>query len=306
MKIVVSGASGLIGSAVVERLSRASEGGPHQIARLVRRPGAGSGAEIPWSPAEHRLDPAALEGVDAVIHLAGESVASGRWTAEKKARIHDSRVQGTRLLCQTLARLSRPPRVLLSASAIGYYGDRSDEELDETSSPGSGFLAQVCRDWEAATGPATEAGIRTVRMRLGVVLSRRGGALAQMLPLFRLGLGGRLGHGRQYISWITLEDAVEAIVFLLTAMIDGPVNLVAPEPITNQRSTQALGQAVHRPALLPAPAFVLRLALGEVADEMLLSSTRALPRRLAESGFQFGDRTIEAALNRVLNEGGIR
>jgi len=303
MKILISGSSGLIGSALVERRRDAPSPPPHEVLRLVRREVRPGAAEISWDPAADRLDPAALEGLDAVVHLAGEKIVQ-RWTTKNKTRILRSRVEPTRLLSGTLARLAAPPKVLLSASAIGYYGDRGDEELDEESPPGEGFLAGVCREWEAATEAATAGGIRVLRLRIGAVLDRHGGALARMLPLFRLGLGGRLGSGRQQFSWITLDDLVAAIEFLLQAGLPaGPVNLVAPQPVTNRQFAAALGRVLHRPAILPAPGFALRLVLGQLADEVLLSSARVLPRRLLAAGFSFCDAELGAALRRLLEAG---
>jgi uncharacterized protein (TIGR01777 family) len=297
MNILVTGSSGLIGSALTGKLTAAG----HDVTRLVRSSGAAEHRQIRWDPAAGELDAESLEGFDAVVHLAGESVAAGRWTAAKKERIRSSRVQGTRLLAQTLGRLSRPPRVLVSASAIGYYGHRGDDALDEESPPGSGFLAQVCREWEAAADPARGAGIRVVHPRIGLVLSASGGALAKMLPLFRLGLGGPLGSGRQYVSWITLDDLVAAICHsIATDSLSGPVNAVAPEPATNRQFARALGRALRRPARLPAPAFALRAMLGPMADELLLSSTRVIPRKLTDSGFAFDEPDLELALERLL------
>ncbi len=310
MRILVSGAGGLIGSALVRRLTQGAEQ-PSQVAcaaetivKLVRCEPKPDGSEIAWDPAAGTLDASALSGFDAAVHLAGENIAAGRWTAEKKARILDSRVKGTRLLCGALARSACPPKVLVSASAVGYYGNRGDEELDEASPGGAGFLAEVCREWEAATEPAAAAGIRVVHARFGVVLARHGGALARMVPLFRFGLGGRLGSGRQYMSWITLDDAARGICHALaTDSLSGPVNLVAPNPVTNREFTKALGRTLRRPALFPVPAFVLRLALGEMADQMLLSSSRVRPRRLLDSGFQFGDLGLDGALAWLLAGG---
>ena len=297
MNILVTGASGLIGPALVGKLSDAG----HEVTRLVRSAPNPERREIPWDPAAARLDAASVEGFDAVVHLAGESIGQGRWTAAKKERILTSRVQGTRLLAETLARLTRPPAVLVSASAIGYYGDRGEEELDEQRPPGSGFLPDVCRQWEAAAEPAGEAGIRVVHPRIGLVLSASGGALAKMLPVFRWGLGGPLGTGRQYVSWITLEDLVRAMDYLIaTDSLSGPVNAVAPNPVTNRQFTRALGRALRRPARLPAPAFALRAMLGQMADALLLASTRVRPRRLVDSGFSFGDPQLEEALGRLL------
>jgi uncharacterized protein (TIGR01777 family) len=299
MKILVSGSRGLIGSALVEALV----GGGHQVTRLTRgTPGVGGG-EVRWDPYGHRLDPATMEGFDAVVHLAGENI-EGRWTEDKKRRIYDSRVRGTELLCRILSQLSARPRVLVSASAVGYYGSRGDDVLDEGSTPGLGFLPQVCRDWEAATQPASEAGIRVVMPRIGMVLSRTGGALHRMLPVFRLGLGGPLGSGRQYMSWITLDDLVGAMIFALgNESLSGPVNAVAPRPVTNWEFTTALARAMHRFALLPMPSFVLRAALGPMADELLLSSARVLPRRLLDAGFQFQDAEMDGALERLVGGG---
>jgi len=297
MKILVSGSSGFVGS----RLTAALADAGHQVARLVRSRPKPDRAEIQWDPAAGRLEPSALEGFDAVVHLAGENLSQGRWTNAKKARIRDSRVQGTQLLAQTLARLDDRPGVLVSASAIGFYGDRGNDELDEQSPPGSGFIPDVCRQWESATEPAAEAGVRVVRLRLGLVLSASGGVLGKMLPIFRLGLGGPLGGGRQYVSWITLDDVIGAIQHAIaTESLRGPVNAVAPHPVTNREFTRALGRAVRRPAFLAAPAFALRLFLGQMADELLLASTRVLPRRLLDSGFEFRDVAVESALRRVL------
>ena len=297
MRVLVTGASGLIGSAQRGKLTDAG----HEVTRLARSSGAAEAGQIRWDPAVGEFDAESLEGFDAVVHLAGENLATGRWTAAKRERIRSSRVQGTQLLAQALARLSRPPEVLVSASAVGYYGNRGDESLDEQSPPGSGFLAEVCRQWEAAADPAREAGIRVVHPRIGLVLSASGGALAKMLPMFRLGLGGALGSGRQYVSWITLDDLVAVICHLIaTDSLSGPVNAVAPAAATNRQLTRALGRALRRPARLPAPAFALRAMLGPMADELLLASTRVIPRRLIDSGFAFGDPDLDRALRRVL------
>jgi len=306
MRVLVSGASGLVGSALVRRLSEPGAAPePAQVLRLVRRPPRPQAGEIAWDPQAGQLSPEALEGLDAVVHLAGENIGAGRWTADKKARIRASRVEGTSLFARALARLARPPRVLVCASAVGWYGDRGEEELDEASPPGTGFLAGVCREWEAATEPAASAGVRVVLARFGVILARHGGALGRMLPLFRWGLGGRLGSGRQYMSWIALDDAVRAIQFLLDSdALRGPVNVVAPRPVTNREFTAALGRVLRRPALCAAPAFMLRLALGEMADQMLLAGARAVPRRLAEQGFVFDHPELESALARLLAPSG--
>ncbi|MFZ5830297.1 MAG: TIGR01777 family oxidoreductase [Planctomycetota bacterium] len=297
MHVLVSGSSGLLGSAIVELLTRDG----HDVVRLVRRRARGPG-EIGWEPERGTIDEASLGGLDAVVHLAGESIADSRWTAEKKRRIRESRTEGTRLLAQSLARADPPPKVLACASAIGYYGDRGDAALTEESGPGEGFLADVCRKWEAATGPAAAAGIRVVNMRLGLVLAREGGPLAAIVGLFRWGLGGKLGDGRQYMSWITIDDAVRAIRLALTDdRLSGPVNLTAPQPVTNVEFTAALGRVLHRPTLFRAPAFGLRLGMGEMAGELLLFSARVLPKRLQETGFEFQDPQLEPALQRLLN-----
>ncbi len=244
--------------------------------------------------------PSALEGVDAVVHLAGENIAE-RWTAAKKARIRDSRVKGTQLLCETLTRLSSPPKVLVSASAIGYYGDRGEETLTDDSPPGRGFLPEVCRAWEAATEPARQQGLRVVQLRLGVVLSVAGGALAKMLPPFRLGLGGVLGSGRQYMSWIALDDVVGTLQHaVVTDALQGPTNAVAPRAVTNQEFTKTLGKVLGRPTAMPLPAFAARLMFGEMADELLLASARVQPTKLLASGYQFRYPELAEALRHLL------
>lgn len=296
MNVLISGATGLIGSAVVEALR---EGG-HHVGRLVR-PGAPLGpGDVAWDPASGLLDPAGLEGRDAVVHLSGHSIAT-RWTHDVKRLIRDSRVESTGLLCRVLASLPHPPAVLACASAIGFYGNRGDEVLTEDSPPGAGFLADVCRDWEAATQPADQAGVRVVNLRFGVVLSPVGGALKEMLRAFRMGMGGRVGDGNQYWSWIALADAARAVAHVLeNNALRGPVNVTAPHPATNHEFTEALGAVLHRPTLLPAPAFALRLALGEMADALLLSSTRAEPRKLTAAGFAFQHPDLREALEHLL------
>jgi uncharacterized protein (TIGR01777 family) len=247
-----------------------------------------------------RLDPTHLEGIDAVVNLAGENIGQ-RWSAETRTQIRESRVRGTRLLAEALAGRTTAPRILINASAVGYYGDRDDEELDESSSNGTGFLAGVCRDWEAATRPAADAGVRTVLMRSGIVLSADGGALTRMLTPFRFGVGGRLGSGRQWTSWISLDDMVRAIRFAMRdARVSGPINVVAPNPVTNADFATALGAALHRPAMLPVPAFALRAVFGEMADETLLASQRARPRALLASGFEFAQPTVDSALRQAV------
>lgn len=298
LRVAVTGAGGLIGTAVARSLE--AEG--HAVVRLVRREPRAEAAEIAWDPVRGRLDDRALDGVDAVVHLAGENIAGGRWTAGRRRAILDSRVQGTSLLAGRMAGAGRPG-VLVCASAIGYYGDRGDGEVDEEAGPGQGFLAEVVSKWEAATAPAEAAGVRVVRCRLGMVLDPRGGALSRMLPLFRLGLGGRLGHGRQYWSWITLEDAARGLVrAVLDPGLRSPVNLVAPEPVTNARFTTALGRALGRPALLAVPGPFLRLVLGRMADELLLASTRVRPVRLLRLDHHFVHPRLDAALATLLAE----
>jgi len=299
MKILVTGSTGLVGRTLVPFLT----GRGDSVIRLVRSTSKSEGAKVHWNPATGSIDTARLEGLDAVVHLAGERIATGRWTAEKKVRIRESRVRGTRLLCESLARLGQPPQVLVSASAIGYYGDRGDEILREESASGSGFLAQVCREWEAATESAIQKGIRVVHLRIGVVLSPLGGALAKMLLPFRMGLGGIIGSGRQFMSWIALEDLVGSIAYALTTdAIRGPVNAVAPHPVMNREFTKTLGRVLGRPTLFPMPAFAARLAFGEMADELLLSSGRVEPARLSTTGYVFRYPTLEGALRHLLGK----
>ncbi|MCX2967714.1 MULTISPECIES: TIGR01777 family oxidoreductase [Streptomyces] len=292
MRIAITGSSGLIGSALARSLR--PEG--HEIVRLVRRPAA-SGDEVTWNPARGHVDAAGLAGVEAVVHLAGAGVGDRRWTAAYKREIRDSRVLGTRALAGALAALETPPRVLVCASGISYYGDTGTRAVDESAPPGTGFLADVCREWEAAAEPARRAGVRTVHARTGMVVSGAGGAWGRrLLPLFRAGLGGRLGDGRQFWSFIALHDHIAALRHLLAADgLDGPVNLTAPEPATNREVTAALGRVLRRPTLATAPAPALRLVLGDFAQEVL-ASTRVLPRRLLESGFAFACPRIEDAV----------
>jgi uncharacterized protein (TIGR01777 family) len=299
MNILVSGSSGLVGSALLPFLAREGD----TVTRLVRSAPAAGEKAIPWDPEKGQLSAAALEGFDAVVHLAGENIASGRWTAARKARIRDSRVKGTGLLGETLARLERPPRVLVSASGVGYYGSRGDEVLTEESSLGTGFLAEVCRDWEGATAPVAQRGIRVAIVRFGVIFSAHGGALPKMLMPFRLGAGGRVGDGRQYLSWVTLDDVIGAIHHALTTeALQGPVNVVAPQPVTNAEFTKTAGRVLRRPTLFPLPAFAARLMFGEMADELLLASQRARPVRLLDTHYAFRFPDLEGALGHLLGK----
>ncbi|GIW40237.1 MAG: hypothetical protein KatS3mg076_0814 [Candidatus Binatia bacterium] len=293
--VAVSGSSGLVGAAASAFLAT----GGHRLTRLVRGVRSGTGVAF-WDPETGAVDTEALAGVDTVLHLAGEPIV-GRWTASKKDRILRSRVQGTRALSEALATMPRKPDVLVSASAIGFYGDRADEWLTEESPPGSGFLAEVCRQWEAATEKAEAAGIRVVHLRIGVVLSAAGGALAAMLPAFRWGAGGVLGTGLQFLSWISLDDLLGVVLHAVARRdLVGPVNAVAPEPVTNREFTRVLGRVLGRPTLLPLPTFAARLAFGEAADELLLASARVRPARLLETGFSYRDPDLETALRSTL------
>lgn len=293
--VLVTGSHGLLASALIPRL--AARG--YRVLRLMRSRATGPD-QASWDSEAGMIDAEALEGVDAAIHLAGERIAAVRWTRGKKARIYDSRVRGTRLLAGALAGLARRPRVLLCASAVGYYGDRGEETLTEASPPGKTFLAQVCRDWEAAADPARAAGIRVVHLRNGNVLASSGGFLGPLLPLFRLGLGGRLGSGRQYLPWIALDDWVAAAEHLLAAVaVAGPVNVVAPQAVTNREFTRTLAAVLRRPALFAAPAVLLRAVMGELGRE-LLASQRIHPTMLVESGFTFRYPELEAALRHIL------
>ncbi len=296
MNILVSGAGGLVGSALVPALE--SEG--HTVRRLVR--GRADGDDVSWDPSGGTIDVDALQGTEAVVHLAGEGIAERRWTDEQKARIRDSRVRGTGLLAESLANLPTPPQVLISASAIGYYGDRGEETLTEDSPPGDDFLADVCVQWEAATAPAEQVGVRVVHIRTGIVLARGGGSLGRQVRMFKLGLGGRLGSGRQYLSWISLDDEVGAIRHLLdTATARGPHNLTSPGAVTNAELTTTLARVLRRPALVPVPAFALDLVLGEgLARSLVLASQRVVPGRLLEADYEFRHPDLEGALRDVL------
>lgn len=297
MDVVISGASGLIGTALQAALR--TQG--HTPIALVRRPVEPGENAIEWDPDGATIDHAALEGCDAVVHLAGEGIAASRWTDEQKARILESRTRGTSVVAEALAGLDRPPSVFVSGSAIGYYGDRDDEVLTEDSAPGDDFLSDVCVRWEACSQMAAAAGIRTVNVRTGIVLDDSGGALAKQLLPFKLGVGGRLGSGRQWQSWISLDDQVGAIVHLLTADTSGPVNLVGPEPVTNAEFTKTLGRVLRRPTLLPIPTFAPALLYGrELVDSLLLASQRVTPSVLTATGYEFRHRTLEPALRDIL------
>ncbi len=301
MRVLVSGSSGLVGSALLPALAVAG----HAPIRLVRGVPPGR-LDVPWNPESPRAPEILRDSLErarpeAVVHLAGAPIASGRWTERRRHTIRESRVRDTRVLSDTLATLAQRPRVLLSASAIGLYGDRGEEVLTEASGPGRGFLADVGREWEAATAAASAAGIRVVHMRIGMVLARQGGALRMMLPFFKLGLGGPLGDGRQYVSWISLEDLVAALLFVLSrGEMAGAVNAVSPFPVPQAEFARALGRVLHRPAVLPAPAWGLRLLFPGMADELLLSSTRVVPARLREAGFAHRHSVLEDALRDLL------
>jgi uncharacterized protein len=295
MTVAVSGASGLIGQATIATL--ADRG--HTIKRLVRHP-ARDASEIEWNPTAGTIDATGLRGVDAVINLSGETLAQ-RWTARARHRIVESRVKPTLLLARTLASLSPRPTAFLSASAVGIYGSRGDAMLDETSPLGDDFLADVCKQWEAATQPASDAGIRVVSLRTAVVLSSNGGMLAKLLPVFRAGFGGRLGNGQNWLSWIAHADCAEAIAWIAAApAARGPVNLVAPNPVTNAEFTRVLAHVLGRPGVLTVPRIALKLALGEMAQDTILASQRVAPRRLLEWGFEFACPTLESALRQAL------
>ena len=295
MKIAVTGSSGLIGEALVAFLRT----GGHDVHRVVRRPPRHG--EIGWRPDEGHIDAAALRPMDAVVHLAGEPIASGRWSEEQKRRILESRTKGTRLLAEAMAGLDDGPRVLVSASGVNYYGSRGDERLTERSSPGDDFLADVCRQWEDATSPAADAGVRVVIVRTGIVQSPQEGALARQLPFFRAGLGGRFGSGRQWVCWVSLEDVVGIYHHALTTeALSGPVNATAPEPVTNAEYAKALGRVLGRPAIMPIPRLGPKMVFGKMVDPLLFSSLRVLPARTLESGYVFRHPTLEGALRHVL------
>jgi uncharacterized protein (TIGR01777 family) len=296
MKILISGSHGLVGKALSSELLK----GGHEIVSLVRQKSEGA-SEIEWHPNQGSIDSERLSGFDTVIHLAGESIASGRWTDDKKRRIRESRVSGTTLLSQALARSSKPPTTFISASAIGYYGDRGDELLNEKSPSGNDFLSEVCVAWERATAEAEAKGIRTVHTRFGIILDQGGGALAKMLTPFRMGVGGKIGDGKQWMSWIALADVINGLKFVIeNNAVTGPVNFVAPNPATNGEFTKTLGDALGRPTLFPMPAFIARLAFGEMADALLLSSAKVEPKCLRESGYRFEFEQLQTALEAIL------
>ena len=295
MKIAIAGASGLVGSVLVPVLEKDG----NAVVRLVRStPKAG---EIEWHPNQDSIEPAKLEGFDVIVNLAGENIAAGRWTDDQKRKIRESRVNGTHLMSEAIAKLSRPPSAFICASATGIYGDRDDEILDEQSESGGGFLAGVCREWEMATEPASKAGVRVVNLRFGPIMSREGGMLAKLLTPFKMGLGGKVGSGRQYISWVSIDDAVNAMKLAIDDQsIHGPLNIVSPHPVTNEEFTKALGHVLNRPTALAIPAFAARLTFGEMADEMLLTSQRVMPKRLVAAGYQFQYPELEGALRRYV------
>ncbi|MCG3127878.1 MAG: Epimerase family protein [Phycisphaerae bacterium] len=299
MRIAVSGSSGLVGSALIPLLATAG----HSVTRIVRTPPHEAELKLYWDPQTGRVDRRRLEGHDAVVHLAGENIAARRWSARVKSAIRESRVEGTRLLADAIAGLERPPKVLVCASAIGIYGDRGDDALGEESAPGKGFLSDVCRAWEQAADVARAKGVRVVHARFGVILSPKGGALHRMLPIFRMGLGGVLGSGRQHMSWISLGDAVGAIYHLTChESVSGAVNVVTPGPVTNREFTRALGRVLRRPTAFPLPGFAARLAFGEMADALLLASAKVFPTQLLDSGYRFAHPQLEDALRTMLEK----
>lgn len=299
MKILITGSSGLVGSALIPLL----EGKGHQIVRLVRHKKAPGDDVAVWDPDVGKLETSSLTQTEAVINLAGENIAGSRWTDEHKKRIRQSRARGTQLLSESLTQLAVPPRVLVSASAVGYYGTRGDEVLTEESFPGSDFLAEVCKEWEAATEPARKNGIRVVNLRIGMVLSGQGGALTALLPTFKVGAGGKIGDGQQFVSWIAIDDLAQAISHaVITESLSGPVNATSPYPVRNEEFAKTLGKVLNRPTVVPIPVLAIRLLLGEMADALLLASQRVHPVCLQASGFNFRFPEIEPALRHVLKE----
>ena len=296
MEITIAGASGLIGTA----LTRSLELGGHKVRRLNRGP-AQAGGTFSWDPPAGEIDPAAIEGADAVVNLAGANLAGGRWTQKRKRLLRDSRVHSTDLVARCIATRASKPAVLVNMSGVGYYGTYPEDWVDESSANGGGFLAGLCSDWESATDPAATAGVRVVKLRSGVVIAREGGALAKMLTVFKLGLGGPIGGGRMWLSWISIVDLVRVVERVIgDVQFSGAVNAVAPNPVTNSEFARELGRALHRPAFVPVPAWALRLALGEMADETLLASARARPGRLLDAGFEFRHEKIDAAFDALL------
>jgi len=301
MKIIVSGASGLVGAALTQSLRAQGHTVLHLVRKPARAPKEVSSTEIRWDPLSAQVDVPALEGADAVVHLSGANISEGRWTPARKDVLRSSRIDSTRVLVDSLARLRQKPQVLVSASAVGYYGNRGDEILAESAGPGSDFLSLLARDWEAEAMRAAQSGIRAVVLRFGVILSAQGGALPEMIRPFKFGAGGRLGSGRQWMSWVALEDAIGIIQSsIANPGWNGPINAVAPEPVRNAEFAEIVGRILHRPARLPAPPFLLRLALGEMADALLLSSQRAIPERLLQTGYSFKSAHLEAALRTML------
>ncbi len=297
MRFLISGASGLIGTALIASLS----GADHEVVRLTRPVTPAGPDQIVWDPAAKRLEAAHLEGFDVVVHLAGENIAGGRWSRARKERIISSRVEGTSLLANSLKMLSKPPKVFVMASATGYYGSRGGEELPESSAPGSGLLADVTREWEAAADVLDSTSTRVVKLRIGIVLAPEGGALSKMLLPFKLGLGGKFGSGRQYMSWIAMDDLIGIIHHVIAnESLSGAINAVSPAPVTNLEFTKTLGRVLRRPTIAALPSFVLRMAVGEMADEMLLLSARVIPRELTDSGYEFLYPDLEKALRFVL------
>lgn len=299
MKVLISGSSGLVGSALCQRLEAEPDS---EIVRLVRKQSPDTQqTSVVWNPAEGQLEPQAFDGVDVVVHLGGVNIAGKRWSPEVKQKIFNSRFQSTSLLASQLATLEQKPSVFLCASAVGFYGDRGEERLDESSPRGEGFLADVCQAWEQATQPAKDAGIRVVNMRFGMILDRKGGALGQMLTPFKMGVGGRLGSGIQYWSWIALPDVINALQFCLNhSELAGPVNFVAPDEVTNLEFTKTLGKVLSRPTCLPVPAWGVKTAFGEMGQELMLTSARVVPKKLTEAGFQFQYPQLEDAFRSVL------
>jgi len=295
MKILISGSHGFIGTAVHTSLTQHG----HSLRRLIRPNQVARSDEVFWNPVEHFIEHNKLAGVDVVIHLAGENIF-GRWNDKKKQAIYDSRVKSTAFLAQTLAKLSHKPKVLICASAIGYYGDREEHECIETVHAGSGFLADLCKDWEAATEPAAAAGIRVVNLRFGVVLGKEGGSLAKMMPAFKMGMGGPLGDGKQWVSWVSIHDVARVVEFALDReTLTGPVNVVSPHPVRNKEFAHAIGRALHRPEVVPVPKQMLKFMFGEMAEETVLASTKALPHKLQMEEFQFAHPDLHTALEAI-------